>query len=348
MTRLFIASTGAGAGAQNRVWSVPGCSKYFAGAIFPYGQDQMDDFLGFTPDGYCSESTALDMAMASYLRAWDKRGCDAVGIGLTASVAGLERHRGDHRIHAAMVNGTTAQACTVVLKKGKGKEARARDGRRADRIVQDLIRLASGRCSHGVKCKNVLHEANERFFAHPFFDVDGTRNAKRKANARLVFDPLYPGAFNPPHAGHFQIADSLPGTTFNITKDSPHKSPLSLAEMLQHAKLFKGHRVLFSRNDPLYLDKARLAPGTTFVIGSDALLRMLDPKWGPDVKAMLYEFVSLYTTFLVAPRPVNGQLLTMDSVLDSCGIDYAIRNDLFKPVDMDPIEISSSQIRNAE
>src|SRR6478735_4176453 len=97
-TRIFIAVTGAGAGAQNRIWSVPGCSKYFAGAMFPYGCDQTDELLGFKPDKYVSENTALDLAMASYLRAWDKDGCDAIGIGLSASVASTAQHRGEHEI----------------------------------------------------------------------------------------------------------------------------------------------------------------------------------------------------------------------------------------------------------
>lgn len=342
--RIYIASTGAGAGAQNKIWSVPGCSSYFAGACFPYGQDQVDEFLGFKPAQYCSKETALSLAMASYMRAWNGKDCDAVGVGLTASVASKEAHRGEHRIHAAICDAKSVIACDHVLKKGKGAEPRSRDGRKADRVIMGLIRLVTRGKASGLDAYMANEQATEQFFTRPFFGVCGDRP--------MLFanKTLYCGAFNPPHYGHFQIAEAAgPATTFNITQDSPHKPPLSLTDMLQRAKLFKGHRLLFTRGDPLYIDKARLAPGTTFVVGADSLLRMLDPKWGPDVKTMLYEFIKLYTTFLVAPRKMAGETLTMHQVLDRCGVDYAIRNDLFKELTgFEPVEMSSTQIRSEQ
>jgi len=344
--RVFIAATGAGAGAQHDLWKIPGCSSYFCGAAFPYGTDQTDEFLGFKPDKYCSEDTALYLAMESYKRAWNGRDCEAIGIGLSASVASVSKHRGEHEIFASVVYGDGLVASHhQILKKGQGDEARHRDGNKADRMITGLLRFATGK---SVESKNFTYktgEAIELFFKKPFFDVDGTRGP----NPSIINGPvtLYPGAFNPVHKGHVAIAEAA-NAIYNITQDSPHKPPLSLADMLQRAKMLKGKRVLFSRGDPLYIDKARLAPGTTFMIGSDALLRMLDPKWGPEVKHMLYEFVSLYTTFLVAPRIVDGQLLTMDNVLDSCGVDFQTRHDLFKELKIEPSDISSSQIRNSK
>jgi nicotinic acid mononucleotide adenylyltransferase/nicotinamide mononucleotide (NMN) deamidase PncC len=343
--RIFVTATGAGAGAQNRIWSVPGCSKYFAGAAFPYAADQTNELLGFKPDKYVSEDTALDLAMASYMRACNGPGCEAIGIGLTASVASTERHRGEHEIWAACVSNYQTFTHHSVLKKGKGDEARKRDGNKSDRIILDMIRFAT--------CKSMELEilgradmAADRFFYKPFFEVDGKRyHGMLYPNP----GPIYPGAYNPVHKAHIANAEAASHLTiFSITQDGPNKPPLTLADMLQRAKMFKGKRVLFSRGDPLYIDKARAKPGTPIVIGSDALQRMLDPKWGPDVKEMLYEFVSLYTTFLVAPRIINGAVLSMDNVLDSAGIDFQVRSDLFRALEVEPSDISSSQIRSQQ
>src|SRR6478752_4506361 len=232
--RIFVASTGAGAGAQNRIWSVPGCSKYFVGAVFPYATTETDAFIGFKPDKYVSEDAALDLAMASYMRAWNKNGDDAIGIGLTASVASTAQHRGEHEIFAAMVDGTGAISHHTILKKGKGEQARKKDGNKADRIITELIRFATKGKSSSLEVTYSTDKAIERFFCHPFFDVDGSRH-----HAHLYPNPgpIYPGAFNPPHKGHLAIAEAASyKTAFSITQDAPHKGPLTLAQMLQRAK----------------------------------------------------------------------------------------------------------------
>ena len=101
--RIFIACTGAGAGAQQDVWLTPGCSAYFAGAAFPYGHDQLEDFLGFAPEQSCCTDTAIHMAIAAYYRAWLPGVDDAIGVGLSAAVASSKPRRGKNRIHAAIM-----------------------------------------------------------------------------------------------------------------------------------------------------------------------------------------------------------------------------------------------------
>lgn len=95
---------------------------------------------------------------------------------------------------------------------------------------------------------------------------------------------------------------------------------------------------MFTKGDALYLDKARAFPGVPMIIGSDALQRMLDPKWGPDPEELGEEFDRLGTFFYVTERALNG--------------DQAVKvNDLYLPegfhVEVLPgrWDISSSEVR---
>jgi hypothetical protein len=90
-----------------------------------------------------------------------------------------------------------------------------------------------------------------------------------------------------------------------ITAEPPHKPAVPFAELLARATRLRGHDTLFSRGDPLYIDKARRYPGCAFVIGTDALARMLDPKWGPSVSALVDEFRRLETRFYVTSEAVD-------------------------------------------
>jgi hypothetical protein len=69
--------------------------------------------------------------------------------------------------------------------------------------------------------------------------------------------------------------------------------------------------VVFTQGDPLFIDKARRWPGTEFVVGADALFRMLDPSWGHDPEALLHALQGLGVRFLVFGREVEGHGFVM-------------------------------------
>jgi nicotinamide mononucleotide (NMN) deamidase PncC len=338
--RIYLACTGAGAGAQAEIWKTPGCSAYLAGAVFPYAQDQLQEFLGFAPESACSPDTALELAMAAYQRAW-LPGSDAIGVGLTAVVASTHEHRGEHRIHGAAMTSEVVWACSSILEKATGIEARRRDGQRADQMVQALLTCArepAARQAVGVQDQS--GRARKLFFAHPVF----TETATRSPLADLGAGAIFPGAFNPPHAGHLGAASAcVEAAIFAITTDPPHKPPLTLADLLQRAKLLRGHRCVFTEGDALYVDKARRFPGRTILIGADALERMLDERWGTPVQPMLREFVDLGTRFLVFGRAIDGHFMTAQSVLETAQVPQELRA-LFRELD-GRWDVSSTEAR---
>lgn len=311
--RLHAICTGAGAGIQSYIWATPGCSTYFSGASFPYGEAEIVETLGFVPERFCSLETAVDLAMIAYMRAFDpKSNKSPIGLGLTASVASLKEHKGEHRVHAAVITRSRVLAASIILDKGVGEVARMADGIEADRLGIGLILFALGEVSSAslmlrqqVNPANFGFNALQQLFKRPFFTATGNRLPTPNSQSEdLLF---FPGSFHPPHAGHFDVATKVTRETgyipiFSTTQNPPHKSSLSLQEMLERAKMLKGHDCLFTEGDSLYLEKARKFPGSSFVIGADALIRMLDPKWGPDIEPMLREFEHLGTRFYVRGR----------------------------------------------
>ena len=348
---IHIIASGAGAGLQQMLWEVPGSSAYLSGASFPYRQAETDKTLGFTPTSYCSPESAVDLACVAYQRAFSFGGKKPVGLGLTASVASDHEHRGDHRVHACIITDDQVVSVDNVLTKGVGPEQRHADGHICDAFGLGLIYQAVDPGIRDASFSVGGHYdstalALERFYSHPFFAKNGERLDSIPDGVVLM-----PGAYNPPHVGHFNTAEeaikkSSRQVVFHVTADGPHKAPLTLQDLLKRARMLRGHDRLFTRGDALYLDKARRFPGTPIAMGADALQRMLDPKWGQPILPMLYEFSQLRTRFYVSARPMQGRVLTLDGVLRESGVgDHDLLSQLFHEVP-GLCDMSSTQVRS--
>src|SRR5262245_53933441 len=101
---MVIAVTGGGSGAISSLLAVPGASATVLEAVIPYAARALGEWLGGTPDHFCSERTARAMAMAAFERARELSDTDPMslyGVGATASLASNRPKRGPHRIHVA-------------------------------------------------------------------------------------------------------------------------------------------------------------------------------------------------------------------------------------------------------
>ena len=270
----------------------------------------------------------MDMAMESYIRAYQPDSNHRpIGLGITASVATTEIHRGEHRIHAAVMSDAGMFVKTVILEKGVGPEARERDGVATDELGLQMLLDASAKWVPTAELQATregcrVEEAYDRFLSRAVFWADGTRGESVDREVGAIF----PGAFNPPHDGHFGISKQVPGDTlFAVTVDPPHKAALSLPDVLRRVKRMRGANLVFTKGDALYIDKARQNPGKAFVVGADALIRMLDPKWGVEVEPLLEEFTKLRTLFYVVGREVEGKWQSMNDVLPMVPAKYRER-----------------------
>lgn len=316
MGMFHIISTGAGAGLQQILWEIPGCSWYLSGCSFPYDQDEQADILGFMPEHFCSEEAAVDLASAAYMKAYKFGKKAPIGVGVTASVASEKEHRGEHRVHICVITNDRVRSVSRVLEKGVGAAKRLEDGKFVDLMALTFMMETANDVPLAIKdYKDTSALARERFFLRPFFAANG----KRLAEMPTKHMALMPGAYNPPHEGHFGTAQNVMdqyGRTvvFEVTAEPPHKEALSVQALLQRAKNLQGYDRYFTRKEPMYLDKARRFPGVPIVLGADAMVRMLDPKWGVDLMSMFKEFRKLDTKLLIAGRTIGDKFVTCEDV----------------------------------
>jgi hypothetical protein len=344
--KAVIACTGAGAGLQQLLWSVPGASATVLDAVMPYDKHALADFIGHEPEKYCSRDTALWMASAAYRRAFELgvRGGEqkphVMGLGLTAVVATSEFKKGGHRLFVAVK--TADELATVSVTLTRGRLDRPGEGAACDLVALNAMLaiaglpqallgdcgLASEEVMSGPEGCTVAPRGIERFehagidpFEKPLFLADGSRSGLD------ALDPakhiLFPGSFAPLHFGHESMAMQTERMTgkkvvFAITGTHPDKGVIPAAELLRRAEQFRwSWPVAFTEGAALYVEKARMFPKFGFLIGVDAVLGILDPKYYGGVggrDAMLAELASLGTRFHVVGRQIGDKFVTLDDV----------------------------------
>jgi nicotinamide mononucleotide (NMN) deamidase PncC len=319
---IHVVATGGGAGLQKMLWEIPGSSAYLSGCSFPYDGAEQEELLGFMPEHFCSEEAAVDLASAAYMKAYKFGGKRPVGLALTASVASEQIHKGDHRAHACIVTDDMVRSAHLIFKKDVGRKQRNRDGEDCDDLgfflLIDSLGVAESTFSHPTyfHYKDDAALALERFMLRPYFSATGQRGTNFEGRFAIM-----PGAFNPPHEGHFGAAKAsleeynYP-VVFETTAAPPHKGALTVQELLKRAKLLHGYDRIFTKELPYYIDKAKAYPGHPLILGSDAMVRMLDPKWGLDPIDMFKGFIDLNTKLFVASREIDGKLVTCTDILN--------------------------------
>lgn len=135
---------------------------------------------------------------------------------------------------------------------------------------------------------------------------------------------LLPGSFNPVHAGHWQLAAVAErqlgaATVFELSVANVDKPDLSLKEVERRIAQFAGRADVWITGAPLFTQKAAIFPRTTFAVGVDTALRLVDPRYYAGDSARMIEALTTLQRqdcrFLVAPRlGAAGKLLTLDDV----------------------------------
>ncbi len=360
--QAVLAITGGGSAAISRLLAVPGGSRSVLEAVVPYANASLAQWLGREPDAFCSSETALMMASVAWQRAGRLAG-DAqpvIGIACTASLASDQPKRGAHRCWIATQTEQETRLTHLVL--AKGERSRAAE----EALVADLVLAAAFEAAgveHGVAPELIGDEKVHAKVVRPRTLIREVWTGHRthvwllphgEVMPHVAAPPrgLIPGSFNPVHAGHRElraVAEAMLGgpVAFELAITNADKPRLDFHSIEERLAQFHDD-LLAITCAPLFIDKARLFPGTTFVVGFDTAARLIDPRFYGEsetrMQAALAELRALGARFLVAGRLTAAGFQTADdlpALKDFDGLFTAIPEALFRA------DVSSTSLRRA-
>jgi nicotinamide mononucleotide (NMN) deamidase PncC len=291
-TEFVVSLSGGGAGMLAGLLEVPGASRTVLEAAIPYAEEALVAWLGGRPDQFCSSRTARAMSMVAFRRACQYRGPSApvAGLACTASLATDRPKRGPHRAHLALQ--TASQTAFWTLHLEKETRSRADEETIVDRLLLNILAEACGlpgSLDLGLRAGETLEQS--RAVAPASWQALLLGQSETALHGKPVPRPrgdavrgVFPGEFNPLHSGHrrmAQIAEEILGVPveFEISITNVEKPPLDYFEIDRRVRQFEGEQSVWLSRATRFVEKSRLFPGATFVVGIDTLRRIASPKY---------------------------------------------------------------------
>lgn len=362
--RVMVVTAGAGTQALAWLLGVAGASRTLLEALILYEETSFVEYLGHTPSKYVAPTTARLMAGRAVSRAQQlcQDESDVIGLACTATIVTDRPKRGEHRAHVA--TWTKNMVVRYSLHLSKGARDRSGEEEMVSRLMLNALAKAYGldrrislplldsdRCSYAEEdlagAVGRLYQENTGMSI--IIGADGSLHKEVKLKALLS------GSFNPLHRGHLNLAETAAKildqeVIFELPAMNADKPSLEKPEVLSRLLQFAGrHQVLVS-NAPTFVAKARLFPDTTFVMGYDTAVRLLQPRFYDGSQAQmlsaLAEIRQRGCCFLVAGRTDSQGIFHEPSELS---VPEGYR-DLFKTIPSGRFrhDISSTELRNTD
>ena len=322
--QLMLVIAGAGHTALSNLLEVAGASRTLLEALVPYSQASLDDFLTRPPAQYVAGATARLLAGRAYTRAQQLNLADkpVFGLACTAAIATDRLKRGDHRAHIARWQQDGVVEYELWLE--KGARTRAAEEALVSRLILQVIAEGAGvaatLAAPLVPADTPLATLSVTYYQYA--DAAQALTTGKSHYFGITADGLpystetpppviLSGAFNPLHEGHLgmaQAAETLLNQplAFELAATNVDKPPLPAEAILARIGQFAGRYAVLVSDAPTYLQKARLYPGTTFVVGYDTAVRIFAPRYynNSEVQmlAALMEIEARGCRFLVAGR----------------------------------------------
>ena len=314
------------------------------------------------------------------------RGQTFCGLAGTASLISTQPKRGDHKACVSLATEEGVWNYSIVLAKG------VRTREEEDCTVSALMLRGLVEATEGNPCDSdgwysehvgIWDTVESTFTAKPkplealfqgkcssvLFVPDGDSSSSSTAFRGLVpptSSLVCCGSFNPLHKGHLDLAATAQAKILAVDgKKLPVLFEISLANAdkpsIEQTAVEARVEQFMSKNAaaivtraPLFVAKARLMPGSVFVVGADTAKRILDKRYydGGSESAMvaaLAEIKSSGCKFVVGGRVEGGAFLTLEDIFRDKKLPRAIQ-DMFIGLSSEDfrVDLSSTELRNSQ
>ena len=372
-TQAVIAVAGAGTTGLADLLLIGGASRTLLEAVVPYSTAAFNAFLGGqAPKQYVSSRAARQLAGCALNRAQKltsnplDESVRLVGIACTAALSSDRMRRGEHRVHIAAWQTGALVVRTLTLTKG-GRN-RQEEEQLCSRLLLNVLAEACGvdrvldlelvedesieveRYDYA-SIAEALRQDKLTFFA--LYDHGEIRTRPARDGADVHPQTLVSGSFNPLHEGHLGMAGAASEllerpVAFELSAVNVDKPALPASAILSRIAQFAGRHPIYVSNAPTYVEKSRIYPNATFIVGYDTAERLFYPKYygnsQSQMLAALSEIRERGCRFVVTGRvDAEGIFRTLADL--SIPADY---HNLFEsiPEELFRADISSSQLRN--